>query len=229
MPARASAIIVAAGSGRRLGFSTAKAFVALGCEPMLFYSLRSLADVSEVAEVVVTLPEGDNYRTQARQIANRAAPTKPLKLVRGGAQRQDSVAIALELTSPESEVVLVHDAARPFATPGLFQLCIAAAAKSGAAIAAISVTDTLKQVENAMITATRSRSGLYQAQTPQAFDRRLLIEAHARARIDLISATDDADLVERIGGKVAVVEGSSRNLKITSKADLELAGLIAAA
>jgi 2-C-methyl-D-erythritol 4-phosphate cytidylyltransferase len=229
MPVTASAIIVAAGSGRRLGLSTAKAFVPLGAEPLLFYSMRSLAEVSEVAEVVVALPEGDNYRTQAREIAKRAILIKPLKLARGGVRRQDSVAIGLELTSAESEIVLVHDAARPFATPRLFKLCIAAAAKSGAAIAAISLADTLKQVADGMITATHPRSGLYQAQTPQAFNRGLLIQAHARASIDLSSATDDADLVERIGGKVAVVDGSSRNIKITTKADLELAELIAAA
>lgn len=227
MPVTASAIIVAAGSGRRLGCSVPKAFVPVGGQPLLFYSMRSLAEVAEVAEVVVTLPEGDNYRRAAREIASHVSLTRPLKLARGGARRQDSVAIGLGLTSAESEIVVVHDAARPFATPGLFKLCIAAAAESSAAIAAVSVTDTLKQVAGGVITATCLRDGLYQAQTPQAFSRSLLIQAHARATTDLGSATDDAELIQRIGGTVAIVEGNSRNLKITTGADLELAELIA--
>ena len=227
MPVTASAIIVAAGSGSRLACSVPKAFVPLGGQPLLFYSMQSLAEVPEVAEVVVTLPEGESYRTEARQIARRARLTTPLKLVRGGTRRQDSVALGLGLTSAESDIVVVHDAARPFATPSLFKLCIAAAAKLSAAIVAISVADTLKVVSGGVITATRSRDGLYQAQTPQAFSRSLLIQAHARANSDPIPATDDADLIQRIGARVAIVEGNSRNLKITTRADLELAELIA--
>src|SRR5271166_3221403 len=110
MPVRASAIIVAAGRGQRLGSTIAKAFVALGGEPILFYSMRSLAAVPEVTELVVTLPEGDDYRRAAREIASRAAMNKPLKLVEGGGERQDSVRIGLALTCAESEVVAVHDA-----------------------------------------------------------------------------------------------------------------------
>lgn len=223
MPVRASAIIVAAGSGQRLGSTIAKAFVPLGGESILFYSMRSLAAVPEVTELVVTLPEGDDYRAAAREIAKRSAMSKPMKLVRGGNERQDSVRIGLALTSAESEVVAVHDAARPFATADLFRLCIEAAALAGGAIAAIAVADTLKQVAGGVIVATRGRAGLYQAQTPQAFRRDLLFRAHEMAAANRIAATDDADLVERIGGKVAIVEGSARNIKITTKSDLEVA------
>jgi len=119
--------------------------------------------------------------------------------------------------------VVVHDAARPFAAPGVFAACIERAEQAGGAIAAIPVSDTLKSVEQVHILATLPRSGLWQAQTPQAFRRALLVQAHERAAHEGTVATDDANLVERIGATVEVVQGSPLNLKITTRDDLELA------
>jgi len=154
----------------------------------------------------------------------------PVKLTPGGAERQDSVRIALGLTSAEAELVVVHDAARPFATPAMFEAALATAARVGGAIAAIPLADTLKRVgDQRVIVATVARTALWQAQTPQAFRRALLIRAHERAVIDRVIATDDADLVEQLGATVAVVDGSAFNFKITTPEDLRLAELAVAA
>ncbi|MGH7863414.1 MAG: 2-C-methyl-D-erythritol 4-phosphate cytidylyltransferase [Candidatus Binataceae bacterium] len=222
---RASAIVVAAGSGQRLGLDQPKAFVKVGAHSMLARVLATLKSVSTVLEIVVAVPAG--AEKSARAQANAAGVAIPVKITAGGAERQDSVRIALALTSAESDLVLVHDAARPFATRDLFERCLDAASRSGAAISAIPVADTLKRVVDGAIAATVARAGLWQAQTPQAFRRNLLVDAHTRAAAQTLGATDDAELVERIGGSVEVVEGSATNIKITTLADLAIARAIA--
>ncbi len=225
---KASAIIVAAGSGTRLGFDVPKAFVELLGRSLLSYSLRSIAAVSVIEEAVVTVPPGMEPRARAEVCA--AGLQIPVKLTPGGAERQDSVRIALGLASAEAELVVVHDAARPFATPAMFEAALATAARVGGAIAAIPLADTLKRVgDQRVIVATVARTALWQAQTPQAFRRALLIRAHERAVIDRVIATDDADLVEQLGATVAVVDGSAFNFKITTPEDLRLAELAVAA
>ena len=205
---------------------TPKAFVPIGGQPLLHYSLRAIAALEGIGEAVVTVPAGMERRARAE--VERAGLEIAVKLVAGGAERQDSVRIALQITSAESEVVVVHDAARPFATPALFAACIDATRRADGAIAAIAVADTLKRVEGRTITATVAREGLWQAQTPQAFKRAALVEAHGRAMRERWTATDDAELIERCGGRVEVVESSATNLKITTPADLEIAEALAA-
>ncbi len=222
---RASAIVVAAGSGRRLESNIAKAFVPLAGHPMLYYSLRTIESVESVMETVIAVPPG--MEAEARAVAIAAELRTPVKLAAGGSERQDSVRIALQLTSAESDLIIVHDAARPFATRRNFEACLEAASRAGGAIVAVPVSDTLKRAEGKIIGATVAREGLWQAQTPQAFQRELLIRAHQRAAADGIAATDDADLVERLGAKVEIVEGSALNLKITTRADLALAEALA--
>lgn len=222
---KASAIVVAAGGGQRLAMDIPKAFVRLSGRSMLHYSLRTIASVESIEEAVVTVPPG--MEATARAEAKAAGLEIPVKLAVGGAERQDSVRIALALTSAESELIVVHDAARPFATAMLFEACLQAAGRVGAAVAGLPVSDTLKRVEGRAIRATVGRAGLYQAQTPQAFRRDLLISAHQQADREGVAATDDAELVERLGGEVEVVESSTANLKITTRADLELAEAIA--
>jgi 2-C-methyl-D-erythritol 4-phosphate cytidylyltransferase len=225
----ASAIIVAAGSGVRLGSGAPKAFVKIGGRTMLSYSLRAIAQVISIGEVVIAVPEG--FESAARAEAAAAGLAVPVKITPGGIERQDSVRIALELTSSESALVIVHDAARPLATPAIFEACIAAAARAGGAIAAIPVSDTLKRVvdSDSAIVATVARAGLWQAQTPQAFRREALVAAHRRAVSEGVVATDDADLVERTGVRVEVVEASTANLKITTPSDLAIFEAIIAA
>ena len=225
----ASAIIVAAGSGVRLGSGAPKAFVKIGGRTMLAYSLSAVAQVTSISEVVIAVPAG--FESAARAEATAAGLLMPVKITPGGNERQDSVRIALELTSAESALVIVHDAARPLATPAIFEACIAAAARAGGAIAAVPVSDTLKRVvdSDSAIVATVARAGLWQAQTPQAFRREALIAAHRRAVSQGIAATDDADLVERTGVRVEVVEASTANLKITTPSDLAIVEAIIAA
>ena len=218
---KVSAIIVAAGSGKRLGYAEPKAFVELGGRPLLYYSLRTIRDVTPVAEIIITVPPGKERA--ARLAAEQAGLRVPVKLTPGGAERQDSVRIALALVSAESTLVLVHDAARPFAAAEVFRACIEAGARSGGAIAAIPIIDTLKEAAQRMITATRSRDGLFAAQTPQAFRRELLIAGHAAGTQPPMAATDDAFLVERMGHPVEIVAGSALNFKITTPEDLRLA------
>jgi 2-C-methyl-D-erythritol 4-phosphate cytidylyltransferase len=218
---RVSAIIVAAGSGTRLGETQPKAFVDLGGRPILFYAFRTIRELTPVAEVIVALPPGKEGA--ARLAAQHAGLHVPLKLTPGGAERQDSVRNALSLASTESDVVLVHDAARPFATPALFRACIEAAARTGGAVAAVALSDTLKQAASSIISATLPRAGLFAAQTPQAFGRELLLKAHSAAAGRALSATDDSFLVEQQGAQVEIVAGSTLNFKITTPEDLRMA------
>jgi 2-C-methyl-D-erythritol 4-phosphate cytidylyltransferase len=223
----ASAIIVAAGSGSRLGSSVPKAFVKLGGRTMLSYSLATIRQVPSIVEVVIAVPAG--FENAARAEATAAGLDVPVKITPGGIERQDSVRIALDLTSVESDLVIVHDAARPLVTPAIFDACLNAAALSGGAIAAIPVSDTLKRIADGRITETVARSGLWQAQTPQAFRRDLLVAAHRRALGEKFAATDDADLVERTGARVEVVECTTANIKITTQSDLATVESILAA
>jgi len=229
----ASAIVVAAGSGSRLGAGTPKAFVPFGGSTLLAMTLRTIGTVASVAEVVIAVPSG--MEPDARREAVTAGMSIPVKTIAGGKQRQDSVRIALALTSAEAELVLIHDAARPLATVAMFEQSLAQAEVYGAAIVAIPVADTLKRVltdgtqDVPIIAGTVPRSGLWQAQTPQAFKRSLLIEAHTRALRSGIEATDDADLVEQIGVRAVVVPGSPLNLKVTTADDRWLVETIATA
>jgi 2-C-methyl-D-erythritol 4-phosphate cytidylyltransferase len=220
---------VAAGSGVRLGSGAPKAFVKISGHTMLSYSLAVIGQVSSISEVVIAVPGG--FENPARAEVAAAGLGVPAKITPGGSERQDSVRIALELTSVESELVIVHDAARPLATPEMFEACLAAAARAGGAIAAIPVSDTLKRIadDGRSIVATVARAGLWQAQTPQAFRRELLVTAHRRAVAEAIVATDDADLVERTGVRVEVVEASTANIKITTASDLAMVEAIIAA
>ena len=226
---KGSAILVAAGSGTRLGHDLPKAFVELCGRSLLWYSLRTIGRVETLGEVVVTVPPAMEAQARAQVLQARESGLGiPVKIVAGGAARQDSVRIALGLTSAEAEVVIVHDAARPFATPAMFAMALDIADRVGGSSVATPLADTLKRVgDDHAIVATVARANLWQAQTPQAFRRDLLKRAHERALLEGIVATDDADLVERLGATVAVVDGSAMNFKITTAADLRLAELIA--
>jgi 2-C-methyl-D-erythritol 4-phosphate cytidylyltransferase len=222
---KASAIIVAAGSGKRLGLATPKAFVSIDRASMLLRVLQTIGAVEAVGEVVVAVSAG--AQKSARAEADAAGLQIPVKITQGGAERQDSVRLALMLTSAEADLIVVHDAARPFATPAMFSECIQAAAQSGVAVVAVPVTDTLKQVEQGTIIATVPRDGLWQAQTPQAFRRELLVRAHEWATRERIEVTDDAYLCERLSITVRVVRGSAVNLKVTTPDDLRIGEAIA--
>jgi 2-C-methyl-D-erythritol 4-phosphate cytidylyltransferase len=152
---------------------------------------------------------------------------KITRVITGGSERQESVAKGLQaINNPNSKIVIVHDGVRPFVTVQQIIEVIDRAKESGAAMLALPVTDTVKEVTDGVVTRTLDRKHIYLAQTPQAFRIDLLREAHRKASVDNVMATDDAALVERLGATVAVVEGSPHNIKITRKQDLAMAELI---
>jgi 2-C-methyl-D-erythritol 4-phosphate cytidylyltransferase/2-C-methyl-D-erythritol 2,4-cyclodiphosphate synthase len=213
---RVGAIVAAGGSGQRAGL--AKQWLELGGESVLRRSARLLADCPVVDELVLVVPPGD----EARAVEALAGLARPGQVVAGGAARADSVRNGLAALSG-CEVVLVHDAARPFASPGLVGRVAEAAARDGAALAALPVTDTVKRAgegEPPRVAATLDRRELWLAQTPQGFRRELLLRAYLAAGAEASAATDECGLVERLGAPVTLVPGEPGNFKITSPEDV---------
>ncbi len=212
----AVALLVAAGRGERLGTGGPKAFVMLGGRPMLQWSIDALSAVDEVDRIVVALPPG--------------VPAPPGTVgVAGGAARSQSVRAALRAAG-DTDVVVVHDAARPLVTPEIVRDCLDALAVHGCdgAIAAAPVTDTIKESRGQEVVRTLDRSCLWAIQTPQVFTRAALERALDCADEDLAAATDDASLVESGGGTVRLVPASRDNMKVTTPLDLRVAELLLA-
>jgi len=220
---RAVAIVPAGGTGLRMGARVPKQYLALRGVPLLVHTLRVLARARAVAGIVVAAPR-DSVRSTERLLRRHAVP-KVLRVVAGGAERQESVWLGLQVVPTGLEWVVVHDAVRPFVESVLVERVLAAAAVPGAATCGLPVRDTVKRVRESSVEATLDREGLWLVQTPQAFRRQLLWEAHEKARRDGYSGTDDAVLVERLGARVAMVPGLPQNLKITTPADLITARL----
>ena len=214
----AVALLLAAGTGERLGAGVPKAAIELGGRPLVAWSLEALAKAVAVRGVILV---GDaTALAPALETLSTSARAKIVAQVSGGATRQASCASGLALVAPDTDVVLVHDAARPFAEPGLFDAVARAAHEHGAALAAEPLADTLKRVEGGRVIETIERDGLWRAQTPQGARRALLATAHARAKEDGVLATDDVGLIERLGHAVHVVPAPSSNRKITTMDDL---------
>lgn len=207
-----AALIPAAGSGTRLGLGP-KAFVEVGGVSLLARSVAALA--AHVDEVLVALPPGLTL-----------PPGVPARAIEGGGTRQDSVWRLLRATV--ADVVLVHDAARPFLPPGVVQALLEAVMETGAATVALPVADTLVRANPGPAWGqVVSRDGLWAVQTPQAFGRELLLRAHEQARADGHAATDDAGLLARQGRAVQLVPGDARLFKVTTPGDLHLARALA--
>jgi 2-C-methyl-D-erythritol 4-phosphate cytidylyltransferase len=223
-PDRASencaALLVAAGSGERLGAGRPKAFVALAGRPLAAWSLDAIA-AAGVPRAVVAVPPGHGAAAE-EALASDAFPLG-LAFVEGGATRSESVRNALAAAG-DVEAVVVHDAARPLATPELFVRTLAALGDADAAIAAARLTDTVKEAgPDGLVTHTHDRSRLWAVQTPQAFRADVLRRALDVPAEVLAQATDDAWLVERAGGSVRVVESPPANFKVTTPHDLAIA------
>jgi 2-C-methyl-D-erythritol 4-phosphate cytidylyltransferase/2-C-methyl-D-erythritol 2,4-cyclodiphosphate synthase len=216
-----TAIIAAAGSGTRAGSARPKQLIDIGGGSMLQHSLAAFHTHPRINEIVIVLPKGTAAAFLLGKVEGRVSPE--LRTAIGGERRQDSVANAFDMVSEGTDVVLIHDAARPFVTPELIDRTIDAAAEHGAAIAAVQSRDTVKQVNAAgVITGTIPRETIYLAQTPQGFRRDVLAQAIAAARSG-VEATDEAALAERAGYRVHVVAGDAGNMKVTTADDLEAA------
>ena len=232
------AIIPAAGLGTRMApvsdmktkkSTASKQFSELGGTPILIHTLRKFVANATVSEIYVALRAAEiaGFHVRLESEANDFL-RKKIELVEGGEHRQQSVAHAIAAVSAASnDIILVHDAVRPFVTAEIIHDVIQAARKYGAAIAGMPAMDTIKQVERtaegALITATLPRERVVMAQTPQGFHYTVLKKAFDEAGADGFLGTDEASLVERSGHEVAVVMGSPRNIKITTPADMELA------
>lgn len=214
-------VIPAGGAGLRMG-GVAKPLLELAGQSLLQRSVQPFLDRADVHWIVIALPP-----ELASTPPHWLMSDRRIDIVAGGAERGDSVRNALAAVPIEADIVLVHDAARPLVSAEVIERCITAAADGMSAIAAIPVTDTVKEVdEGGRVTATPDRRTLWAAQTPQAFPAEVLRNAHARAASDGVSTTDDAALVARYGGTVIVVEGARENLKITTPADLVVAAAL---
>jgi len=223
------ALVPAAGRGLRMGGSVPKQFLSLGGEPLIVQSLRMLQAAPVVDQIILAVPSADVEYCE-HEIVSRHRFTKVTKVVVGGAERQDSVRYALAQVPPDAAIVLIHDAVRPFVTQRMIDEVVAAARKEGAAIIALPMRDTVKQVRpDGIIERTVDRTPLWLAQTPQAFRRDWIETAHRKAHAEGVRATDDAFLVEWLGHPVAVVEGSGENIKVTRPEDLVIGEAILAA
>jgi 2-C-methyl-D-erythritol 4-phosphate cytidylyltransferase len=217
---RAAAVVVAGGAGRRIGGPVRKQYLEIGGQPVLLRAVLPFLHHPRISEVVVVLPPED-VSDPPSWLA-----TLDVRIAAGGPERGDSVWNGLRQVGDEIDVVLVHDGARPFVTPDVIDRVLDAAP----AIAAVPVTDTIKEVDDdGTISGTPDRARLWQAQTPQGFPRDALVRAYAAAREDGVAATDDAALYARYVGPVRTVAGSSRNLKVTRPEDLPVAEALALA
>lgn len=215
---RVVALVPAGGAGTRLGRRTPKQFLKIGGVPMLVATVRQLARHPRIGAVVVAAPP--RLVARSERLLRGQGRGAELTVVAGGPDRQASVWNALCAAPPDAELVVVHDAVRPFVTRALIDEVVSAARHTGAAICAVPITDTVKRVRDGVVETTVDRSALWAVQTPQAFRADLLREAHAKARRDGVVGTDDAMLVERLGHPVRVVRGSEENVKITTPEDL---------
>ena len=219
------AIIPAAGVGSRMHADRAKQMIELGGVPLLVHTLRRFECCSAVDQVILVLQP--DLTTEMLGLASRYNLIKIRRIVAGGAERQDSVYRGLQVIDPNSAgIVAIHDAVRPFVTPDQISSVFERAAQKGAALLAVPAIDTIKQVKSGRVYRTLERRAIYQAQTPQAFQYEIIREAYERALKEGFIGTDDSQLVERMGHKVSVVEGSHLNIKITRPFDLKLAQVI---
>jgi len=212
-----SAIIVAAGKGSRTGLGFNKVLADLGGVPMLERTIHAFIDSGLIDEIILVISRDDEE--QVSKIIQKLP--RDIEWTYGGSERQESVYNGLMKLSGKSDIVLIHDGARPFVDTGIIRRCIEGARYYGAACAGMPVKDTIKNIDpEGYILNTPDRSLIWSAQTPQAFRKEIIIRAHEHAIKNGIKGTDDAMLAEQTGVRVKMVEGSSRNFKITSKEDL---------
>jgi len=218
------AIIPAAGKGIRLGKGIPKAFLEVAGVPLIVHTLLRFEKCPDVDELIVLVHQ--DYLERCRDLFSSFKLKKVRKVLPGGKERMDSVRVGLSALPPDTELVVIHDGARPLVSPSLISQVVGRAREVGSAIAAIPPLDTMKEVEGGYILRTVDRTRLARAQTPQAFRYQIIKEAYERADKEGISATDDASLVEVMGGRVAIVPGSYLNIKVTTPEDLKMVELL---
>jgi len=220
-----SAIIVAGGSGKRFNSSTPKQFLKLNGKPILAYSIEKFEKSKLIDEIILAVP-GQFIGFCQKNLVAKYRFRKISQIISGGKTRQASVYSGLQKVNKKCNLVLVHDGVRPLIDLKQIERVIKLAQKSKAAILAVPVKETVKLVDNNTIVKTEERKKFYLAQTPQAFEKALLQKAFEKAKKDNFVGTDCSSLVERLGVKVRVLEGSEKNIKITTAEDFKLAEML---
>lgn len=219
---KVAAIVPAAGEGKRLGLKIHKPFVAIGKDPILAHALTVLDNSNNIKEIILVINASD--LPKARSLVKRSKLKKIKKIAIGGKRRMDSVKNGLREVSEDVDYVIIHDGVRPFLDNKIISSVIEAAKTFGAAITCMPLKPTIKEIEKgSFVTATLKRESLIEVQTPQAFEKDILVRAYEKAFSEGVEATDDSTLVERLGVKVKAVEGSYKNIKITTSEDLKFA------
>jgi 2-C-methyl-D-erythritol 4-phosphate cytidylyltransferase len=216
------ALIVAGGIGRRMNQRKRKQYLMLAGKPIIAHTVSVFEKCHHIDGILLVIP-ADDILSVRQNILPILKLEKPIQLVAGGKHRQDSVYNGLKRLDPDCRIVVIHDGVRPFVSPDQVSACILEAEKHDASLLGIPVFDTLKKVQsNRLVEKTLDRERIWLAQTPQAFRTELIKRAHLCAQKDNILGTDDAYLVERLGINVKFIQGSRRNIKITTIEDLEL-------
>lgn len=216
-----AAIIVAGGSGKRMGTTIKKQFIKLQEKEVLAYTIEAFNTLEEISEIIVVTGEEDIHKVE-REIVEKYHFNKVSKVVAGGKERQDSVYNGLMATDESIKYVMIHDGARPFISKGVLKRAIEKTLEYKATIVAVPVKDTIKVIdtETGVVEATPAREKLWAVQTPQSFEKQLLMEAYKEANQRNLQVTDDSMIVEAYGRKVHVVQGEYTNIKITTPDDL---------
>lgn len=218
--AKIAVIIPAAGAGKRFGGDVKKPFAQIDNRPVFIRSVELFLNREDVCQVILAVSPEDYDVVKEKYAAN--IMFMGIKLVRGGKERFESVKLALAAVPDEADLVCIHDAVRPCVLESWINLVFEKAAAMGAAILAAPIPGTIKRVEKDTIRETVSRTGLWEAQTPQVFKKEVITAAYAQLPVDA-NPTDDAQVVELSGHKVGIIESDRRNLKITTPGDLTLA------
>jgi len=223
MLGRVYTIVPAAGSAIRMGLGYSKAYVDVAGKPLLARTVESLLACPFIDRITVAV-RPDEVALAMGEVIDKFNFEDRVELIAGGYERQQTVDRLLAAAPSERDLILVHDGARPLVSNNLIHEVLESAARWGAAIAAIPLSDTVKESTDGgeTVSGTLDRTRLYRAQTPQAFHRDLLVSAHRRARKEIWEVTDDASLMEQMGHEVRIVPGEERNMKITTLDDLEL-------
>ncbi len=220
------AVIVAGGSGLRMKKAVKKQYLLLKGRPILFHTLIPFVSCKKINEIFLVVPENDILYVRD-EIIGHLSSLKPIRVVPGGKERQDSVFNGLCAMKNKPDFVVIHDGVRPFITKDMIEKGLASAREKGCAIFAIQASDTLKKAGNDfVIEKTLDRKSIWLAQTPQIFAYDIISDAHKKAKKKKFYGTDDASLVERAGGKVHIIQGNKFNIKITTPEDICLAQTI---
>ncbi len=222
-----SAIILAAGKGKRMNNAVRKQYLHIAGQPVLTHTLNAIDACKSIDKIFLVVPMED-FEFCKDNIISNCKLSKKVRLIPGGTKRQESVYNGIKAASDKSRIIIIHDGVRPFVLHEQIDACIAGAEEFGACILGIPVYDTLKKSNGSWISKTLTRKNVWLAQTPQVFQAPIIKKAYENAMRHNLAGTDDASLVEILGHKVKILNGSKYNIKITNKEDLKLAEAIIA-